>query len=71
MKTPLALLSIAIFTGIVGFILYSTGVGDHHLNPLWAFGTSIFSRIAYRCLDVFCDCWGGCIQVESLDSLIE
>jgi hypothetical protein len=41
MKTPLALLSIAIFTGIVGFILYSTGVGDHHLNPLWAFGTSI------------------------------
>lgn len=41
MKTPLALLSIAIFTGIVGFILYSTGVGDHHLNTLWAFGTSI------------------------------
>lgn len=41
MKTPLALLSIIIFTSIVGFILYSIGVGDHHADPLWALGTSI------------------------------
>ena len=41
MKTPIALLSIAIFTGIVGFVLYSIGVGDHHSDPLWALGTSI------------------------------
>jgi hypothetical protein len=41
MKTPLALLSIVIFTGIVGFILHSMGVGGHHSDPLWAFGTSI------------------------------
>ena len=41
MKTSLALLCIAIFTGIVGFILYVIGVGDHHLNPFWALGTSV------------------------------
>jgi hypothetical protein len=41
MKTPLAILSIAIFTGIVGYILYALGAGDHHLEPLWALGTSI------------------------------
>lgn len=41
MKTPLAILAIAVFTGIVGYILTLVGVGDHHLNPLWALGTSI------------------------------
>jgi hypothetical protein len=41
MKTPFALLSITIFTGIVGFILYSMGVGDYHSDPLWALGTSV------------------------------
>jgi hypothetical protein len=41
MKTPLALLSITIFTGIVGFVLYSVGIGQHHADPLWALATSI------------------------------
>ena len=41
MKTQLALLAIAIFTGAVGFVLYLAGVGDHHFEPLWALGTSI------------------------------
>ena len=41
MKTKLALLAIAVFTGIVGFVLYALGVGDHHFEPLWALGTSI------------------------------
>ena len=45
MKTPLALLAIAVFTGVVGAILYFIGVGDHHLNPLWALGTSIIFLI--------------------------
>lgn len=41
MKTKLALLVIAVFTGTVGFVLYLVGVGDHHFEPLWALGTSI------------------------------
>lgn len=41
MKTKLALLVIAVFTGAVGFVLYLVGVGDHHFEPLWAMGTSI------------------------------
>ena len=41
MKTKLALLVIAVFTGAVGFVLYMVGVGDHHFEPLWALGTSI------------------------------
>lgn len=41
MKTQLALLVIAIFTGAVGFALYLLGVGDHHFNPIWALGTSV------------------------------
>lgn len=41
MKTPLALLSITIFTAMIGFILYSIGVGDHHADPIWALGTSV------------------------------
>lgn len=41
MKTQLALLAIAVFTGAVGFVLYLVGVGDHHFEPLWALGTSI------------------------------
>ena len=41
MKTPLAILAIAVFTGIVGYILTLVGVGEHHFNPLWALGTSI------------------------------
>ena len=41
MKTKLALLVIAVFTGAVGFVLYLVGVGDHHFEPLWALGTSI------------------------------
>lgn len=41
MKTPLALLAIALFTATTGFILYSLGVGNHHFEPLWALGTSI------------------------------
>ena len=41
MKTQLALLVIAIFTGAVGFTLYLLGVGDHHFNPIWALGTSV------------------------------
>ncbi len=36
-----ALLAIVGFTGVVGFILYSLGIGDHHTNPLWALGTAI------------------------------
>ncbi len=41
MKTQLALLSIVVFTSAVGIILYFLGVGDHHTNPLWAFGTAV------------------------------
>lgn len=41
MKTFLALVSIALFTSIVGFGLVTLGVEQHHLNPLWAIGTSI------------------------------
>ena len=41
MKTKLALLSILVFTSIVGVILYSLGVGDHHTNLWWALGTSV------------------------------
>ncbi len=40
-KVQQALLAIVVFTGVTGFILYTLGVGDHHFNPLWAFGTSI------------------------------
>ena len=41
MKTPLAILAIAVFTGVVGYILTIVGVGEHHFDPLWALGTSI------------------------------
>ncbi len=44
-KVQLALLAIAAFTGVVGFILYAIGVGDHHFNPFWALGTSIIFLI--------------------------
>ncbi len=40
-KVQLALLAIAAFTGVTGFILYTLGIGDHHFNPLWALGTSV------------------------------
>ena len=41
MKTVLALFSIAAFTAVVGFILVTLGVGEHHTDPIWAVGTSI------------------------------
>ena len=41
MKTPLALLAIAVFTGAIGYLLHMIGVGDLHSDPLWALGTSI------------------------------
>lgn len=41
MKTKLAILAIAIFTSIVGFVLHQLGVGEMHSNPLWALGTSV------------------------------
>ena len=41
MKTPLAILSIAVFTGVVGYLLNMAGVGAHHADPVWALGTSI------------------------------
>lgn len=41
MKTVLALFSIAVFTAVVGAILVTIGVGEHHTNPVWAVGTSI------------------------------
>ena len=40
-KVQQALLAIAAFTSVTGFILYSLGVGDHHFNRLWALGTAI------------------------------
>jgi len=52
MKTQLALLTIAIFTGAVGFVLYIAGVGDHHFEPLWALGTSI-AFLAVLIIDVW------------------
>ncbi len=45
MKTQLALLAIALFTAVVGYVLYTLGVGDHHFEPLWALGTSIIFLI--------------------------
>lgn len=41
MKTKLALLSIAVFTSIVGVVLYQLGVGELHDNIWWALGTSV------------------------------
>ena len=41
MKTKLAVLSIAVFTGAIGYILNAIGVGDHHTDPLWALGTAV------------------------------
>jgi hydrogenase-4 membrane subunit HyfE len=41
MKTKLAILCIAVFTSIVGFVLYQLGVGDMHNNVVWALGTSV------------------------------
>ena len=41
MKTLSALLAIAVFTSIVGFILVKAGVEAHHTEPLWAIGTGI------------------------------
>ncbi len=45
MKTQLALLAIALFTAVVGYVLYTLGVGDHHFEPLWALSTSIIFLI--------------------------
>ena len=44
-KVQLALLAIAAFTGVIGFILYSLGLGDLHANPLWALATSVIFLI--------------------------
>ena len=41
MKTFAALVSIAIFTALVGIVLVLAGVEAHHTNPLWALGTSL------------------------------
>lgn len=41
MKTFAALLSIAVFTSLVGVVLVKAGVEAHHSDPLWAIGTSI------------------------------
>lgn len=41
MKTFAALLSIALFTSLVGVVLVKAGVAAHHTDPLWAIGTSI------------------------------
>jgi len=41
MKTFSALVAIAIFTSLVGFVLVTLGVEQHHTNPVWAIGTSI------------------------------
>ena len=41
MKTPLAILAIVVFTGVVGYVLTLVGVGGHHSDPFWALGTSI------------------------------
>ncbi len=40
-KVQQALLAIAAFTGVSGYLLYIFGIGDHHANPLWALGTSV------------------------------
>ena len=37
-----ALLAIAVFTGVSGYILHAfVGVSEHHANPLWALGTAV------------------------------
>jgi hydrogenase-4 membrane subunit HyfE len=41
MKTFLALVSIAAFTSVVGYVLVLSGIEAHHQEPLWAIGTSI------------------------------
>ncbi len=41
MKTFTALLSIVLFTSLVGVVLVSLGVEQHHANPIWAIGTSL------------------------------
>ena len=41
MKTKLALLVIALFTGAVGYGLYLLGIGSHHKEILWALGSSV------------------------------
>ena len=41
MKTYLALLAVAAFTSVVGYVLYNLGVGDHHTNIAWAAATSV------------------------------
>ena len=41
MKTKLALLAIVAFTSVVGVIMVSLGVAEHHTNIVWALGTSI------------------------------
>ncbi len=41
MKTFSALVAIAVFTSLVGFVLVTLGVEQHHTNPVWAIGTSI------------------------------
>lgn len=41
MKTFTALVSIALFTSLVGAALVMLGVEQHHTNPIWAVGTAI------------------------------
>ncbi len=41
MKTKLALLVIALFTGSVGYGLYLLDIGSHHQEILWALGSSV------------------------------
>jgi len=45
MKTFTALLAIASFTALVGFVLVMVGVEQHHTNPIWAIGTAIIFLI--------------------------
>jgi len=40
MKTFSALVSIALFTSLVGFVLVTSGIEAHHQEPLWAIGTA-------------------------------
>ncbi len=45
MKTLAALVSIALFTSLVGIALVMTGIEAHHAEPLWAIGTAIIFLI--------------------------
>ena len=41
MKTKLALLVIALFTGLIGYGCNLLDIGSHHHEILWALGSSI------------------------------